>query len=286
MESIPYSAVIGIFGQVIVDGTDIPLFKKDGEEAFFAFIMPYGNVEILIEAIEHVHTGKWGCGEESHWYEYTCGCEIIDIAELHYDHNNDGLCDACAYMVGVKQYYSLMINAPEWLYEELKHSYHVGDTVSVKISMATDIGFLFFVNGEELTDYQDVDGLYWEFTFVMPASDTVIHFKTYDGFLPDPNYAVLMEAYLRQNLDTPEISIRHYYGEFASGAIVAMLDAGGYDDYIWQEKIGDTTIRYCNGNRIIALCSNNKFYTLTEAFENGYLTAEEIATIAEMHNNP
>ena len=272
--------------KITANGTEIPKVKETDGEWIYAFVMPYINVEITIEAIEHKHTGRWGCGEEAHWYEYTCGCPSNDIAELHYDHDNDGLCDACAYMVGVKQYYSLMMNAPELLYEELKHTYYAGEIVSVKISMVTDTGFLFFVNGEEITDYQDVDGLYWEFTFPMPACETYVHFKTYDGFLPDWNYAVLMETYYRQNLDAPFVHVRHYYGEFASGAIVAMLDTSGYDEYLWQEEIGDTVIYYRDGNRIVALCPNNKFYTLTEAFENGYLTTEDIAAIAEMHNNP
>ncbi len=236
---------------------------------------------------EHTeHTGRWGCGEEAHWYEYTCGCVNNDIAELHYDHDNNGLCDVCAYMVGVKQYYSLMMSAPDWLYEELKPTYYAGETVSVKISMVTDTGFMFFVNGEEITDYQWDSRLYWEFTFPMPACDTYVHFKTYDGFLPHVNYGTLIETYYRQNLDARYVHVRHYYGEFASGAIVAMLDTSGYDAYLWDETIGDTVIHYSDGNRIVALCPNNKFYTLTEAFDLGYLTATDIATIAEMHNNP
>ena len=43
------------------------------------------------------HTGKWYAGEVSHFYEYTCGCVNNDIAELHYDHNHDSVCDACGY---------------------------------------------------------------------------------------------------------------------------------------------------------------------------------------------
>ena len=271
--------------KVTANGTEIPKVKEIDGQWFYAFIMPYSNIEITIEAVEHKHTGRWLSGEEAHWYEYTCGCPSPDVAELHLDGDNNGLCDICAYMTGVKQYYSLMINAPEWLYEELKPTYYEGETVSVKISMATDMGFLFFVNGEEITDYQDVDGLYWEFTFPMPARDTIIHFKTYDGFLPDWNYAVLMETYYRQNLDAPFVHVRHYYGEFASGAIVAMLDTSAYTDALWDEMIGDTVIHYRDGNRIVALCPNNKFYTLTEAFGEGYLTAEDIAAIAEMHNH-
>jgi hypothetical protein len=120
----------------------------------------------------------------------------------------------------------------------------------------------------------------------MPACDTYVHFKTYDGFLPDVNYGTLIETYYRQNLDAPFVHVRHYYGEFASGAIVAMLDTSDYPAVVWGEEIGDTVINYSDGNRIVALCPNNKFYPLTEAFENGYLTAEDIAAIAEMHNNP
>lgn len=273
--------------KMTANGTIIPKVRELDGEWTYAFIMPYGSIEIEIEHVEHEHTGRWGSGEEAHWYEYTCGCVNNDIAELHYDYDNNGLCDACAYMVGVKQYYSLMMNAPDWLYEELKHTYYKGETVSVKISMATDVGFLFFVNGEELTDYQDVDGLYWEFTFQMPACDTYVHFKTYDGFLPDVNYGTLIETYYRQNLDCPGVSVKRYYGEFASGAIVAMLDVSDYHygDAEWVEEVGGSVINYKDGNRIVALCPNNKFYTLTEAFENGYLTAEDIAAIAEMHNN-
>ncbi len=272
--------------KMTVDGTDIPIAKAVDGQQIFAFIMPYGDVEITIEAIAHEHTGRWHSGKEAHWYEYTCGCESLDIAELHEDHDNDGLCDICAYMMGAKQYYSLMINAPEWLYEELKHSYYAGETVSVKIHITTDTGFLFFVNGEEITDYQYDSGLYWEFTFPMPACDTIIHFKTYDGFLPHINYATLIETYYRQNLDARYVRVRRYYGEFASGAIVAMLDTDDCANRLWQETVGGCVINYGDGNRIVALCSNNKFYTLTEAFENGYLTAEDIAAIAEMHNTP
>ncbi len=269
----------------VAAGTEIPRVKEVDGEWIYAFIMPYGNIEITIEAVEHTHTGRWGCGEVAHWYEYTCGCPSPDVAELHSDNDNNGLCDVCAYMTGVKQYYSLMINAPDWLYEELKPTYYAGETVSVKIQLAYDVGFLFFVNGEEIATCDAVDGLYWKFTFPMPACDTIIHFKTFDGFLPDVNYGTLIETYYRQNLDARYVHVRHYYGEFASGAIVAMLDTSAYTDALWDEMIGDTVIHYRDGNRIVALCPNNKFYTLTEAFDLGYLTAEDIAAIAEMHNN-
>ena len=85
--------------KMTASGTDIPVTKEVDGQQIFAFIMPYGNVEIVIEAIEHEHAGRWLSGEEEHWYEYTCGCPSNDIAELHYDHDEDGLCDACEYVM-------------------------------------------------------------------------------------------------------------------------------------------------------------------------------------------
>lgn len=46
---------------------------------------------------EHEHTGEWYMNEEIHFYEYTCGCETKDIAELHLDGDGNGLCDICGY---------------------------------------------------------------------------------------------------------------------------------------------------------------------------------------------
>ena len=46
---------------------------------------------------EHEHTGEWQMSEESHGYQYTCGCESNDIAELHSDYDNNAYCDICGY---------------------------------------------------------------------------------------------------------------------------------------------------------------------------------------------
>ena len=228
---------------------------------------------------------EWVGFEEGHAMRMLCDCcDAPDVIEPHEDKNGDLVCDFCNYEMPARDSYSLTMNNPKWLYEELKPTYYVGEIVSVKIGIVTDTGFLFFVNGEEITDYKDDSGIYWEFTFQMPACDTYVHFKTYDGFLPDVNYGTLIETYYRQNLDARYVHVRHYYGEFASGAIVAMIDAGGYGEYLWQEKIGDTVIQYYDGNRITVLYEN-VFYTLTEAYENGCLTLEEIQIIANMHNN-
>lgn len=181
-----------------------------------------------------------------------------------------------------KKEYKLTMNDPEWLYEDLKPTYRVGETVSVKIRMAYDLGYIFLVNGARVYDDRYVSGEYWEFTFTMPERDTEIDFLTYDGFLPDKNYSVLIEAYLIKHQDAEYVYIDKYYGETSRGALVAMIVAGDYSDEEWQEKIGNVTIEYYNGNRI-TVYYRGKFYTLTEAYSEGCITFEELQKIAEQH---
>ena len=86
--------------KMTVGSTEVPVVKEVDGKQIFAFIMPYGDVTIKIEvAEEHQHTGEMHSGEEAHWYTYTCGCPSNEIAELHYDHDEDGLCDACEYVM-------------------------------------------------------------------------------------------------------------------------------------------------------------------------------------------
>ena len=61
-----------------------------------------------------------------------------------------------------------------------------------------------------------------------------------------------------------------------------MIDAGDYPAVCWGETIDGTTIYYSDGNRITVLYEG-EFYTLTDAYENGYITAEELKDIAQKH---
>ena len=116
----------------------------------------------------------------------------------------------------------------------------------------------------------------------MPDNDVVIDFKTYDGFLPNMNYAVLIEAFWMHDLRADFVSVRKYYGEFDSGAIVAMIDSGDYPCVVWEELVGNTVIAYGDGNRILVLY-NGEFYTLPEAYAAGYITEEDLAIISDLH---
>ena len=67
-----------------------------------------------------------------------------------------------------------------------------------------------------------------------------------------------------------EVEVEEYYGEFESGAIVAMMGGGMYTDSLWDEMIDGITINYYNDNRILVLYEGG-FYTLTEAYEEGVI---------------
>ena len=67
---------------------------------------------------EHEHTGEWLTSESTHYYQYTCGCESNDIAELHLDGDDDGLCDICSYqMVAECNHFIRNQTGAQWLCE-------------------------------------------------------------------------------------------------------------------------------------------------------------------------
>ncbi|MBR3999078.1 MAG: hypothetical protein IKI93_12135, partial [Clostridia bacterium] len=151
-----------------------------------------------------------------------------------------------------------------------------GDTVQVKIKFATDLGYLFLVNGEEV-NMIDNTAEYWLFSFTMPDEDVEIDFKTYDGFLPDVNYGTLIETFWLQNLDAEYVSIREYYDEY-DGAIVAMIDSCDYTANIWCEEVAGMDFMYGDGNRLLVL-KDGTFHTLTEAYDKGVLSKESIENL-------
>ena len=97
--------------------------------------------------------------------------------------------------------------------------------------------------------------------------------------LPEDAY-LLIEAYEEKYPKAGKAKILHYCGTYENGAIVAMLAGSdeGFDDAMWTETVADYDFNYSNGNRIRVLYGG-EFYTLTQAYENGYLTKENIADI-------
>ena len=98
-----------------------------------------------------------------------------------------------------------------------------------------------------------------------------------------PEDAVLLiQAYEEKYPNAGKATILRYCGRYESGAIVAMLAGSdeSFDCALWTETVADYDFNYSDGNRIRVLY-DNEFYTLTEAYENGYLTKENIADILE-----
>ena len=91
---------------------------------------------------------------------------------------------------------------------------------------------------------------------------------------------LLIQAYEEKYPNAGKATILRYCGTYESGAIVAMLAGSdeSFDCALWTETVADYDFNYSDGNRIRVLY-DNEFYTLTEAYKNGYLTKENIAGI-------
>ena len=97
--------------------------------------------------------------------------------------------------------------------------------------------------------------------------------------------ALLCDACAAANpyANSADISVRHYYGTYDTGAIVAMMNDGSYvTQAFWSEQVGPADIRYWNGQQILVLY-DKAFLTLQEAFDQGALTDEDLATIENIH---
>ena len=165
----------------------------------------------------------------------------------------------------------------QWLFEKIPSSARTGDTVNVKISKAYDVGYMFTVNGKKSDPKDDTDE-YWLLSFTMPDEDVEIYFHTYNGFLPNINYSTLIETFWMQNPKAEYVSIREYYGDYASGSIAAMIDWCDYTSNLWSETVAGCEFLYGDGNRLTVLYGDT-FYSLAEAHKNGYLTDTDVLTI-------
>lgn len=174
----------------------------------------------------------------------------------------------------------------DWLFEKLKDSYNVNEKVTVKIRTVTDTGYLLLANGKRVKQVLNTDGSYecWEFAFTMPDEDVVLEFKTYDGFLKYPNEGKLIENYILANPDIDTAWIDCYYGEYESGAIVAIIKTQSDEtEKLKTEKIFGFNFTYPNDNTVISVLYNSSFYSLKEAYQNGYLSNADLEDIYMQH---
>jgi hypothetical protein len=165
----------------------------------------------------------------------------------------------------------------EWLYEPIDEAYVPGEFVTVRIQFATDVGTLFFLNGEVITTEVGDDRLgYWEYSFYMPDRDSEIIFHAYDGTAP---YSDVLEAYYIANPKAEGVLVSDY-GTFGDGVRVAIIDDARfmYTQMEEEHRIGPAIIRYSDGC-FMQVLYNGVFCSLAEAYGSGLLSDADMAAL-------
>ncbi len=169
----------------------------------------------------------------------------------------------------------------DWLYEPIEEVYADGEKVTVRIQFATDVGTLFFLNGEVIAPAAGDDQMgYWEYSFIMPAKDSEIIFQTFDGMAP---YSDILQAYYTANPKAKDVLVIDY-GTYGDGVRVSIIfdDRFAYADAEAEHRIGPAVIRYSDGNIMQALY-NGTFCSLSKAYETGLLSDADLAALENLH---
>ena len=139
------------------------------------------------------------------------------------------------------------------------------DVGPLKLIIKTEFGELRFFDGIFIAN-----GNYYQL-----AEGTVYDLVNTDGVTE------LVSAYeLKHGKDTAPL-IR-YYGKYSSGAVVGMF-ADCNTENEWSETIDYFTFNYNDGNRIVILYGG-EFYTLGKAYEEGYITLENLRVVKNIYN--
>ncbi len=175
--------------------------------------------------------------------------------------------------------YNLTVSTgSDWLYEPIDGAYVDGELVTVRIQFATDVGTLFFLNGEVITPSAGDDQLgYWEYSFYMPKQDSEIIFRTYDGTAP---YSSMLEACIRANPYLFDEEEFYYYGEFGDGVMVGLQL--GYGEAECTTAVGAYTFFTSTTHDMMAF-HNGTLYELRTAYNMGLLTDEHLEAMLTTH---
>ena len=168
----------------------------------------------------------------------------------------------------------------EWLHEPIDEAYVPGELVTVRIKFATDVGTLFFLNGEVISPSAGDDQMgYWEYSFYMPKKDSEIMFRTYDGTAP---YSDILEAYYTANPKAEGVRVSDY-GTYGDGVRVALIydDRFAYTDMGSENRIGPAIIRYADSN-ILQVLHNGVFCSLSKAYETDLLSDADMAALENL----
>ena len=168
----------------------------------------------------------------------------------------------------------------DWLYEPIDEAYVGGEEVTVRIKFATDVGTLFFLNGEVITpSVGDNQHGYWNYHFIMPKKDSEIIFHTYDGTAP---YSGMLKDYILEHPRIERADLQYYYGEYGDGAMVALLGGGVYGQLETETIVGGYSF-WTHEVIPIMVWQDGIFCELPEAYEQGIITDEHLADIFALH---
>jgi hypothetical protein len=98
------------------------------------------------------------------------------------------------------------------------------------------------------------------------------------------NILEIKKAYEAHYNDGRVAYVERYYGTTSGGGIAAMI-TDNYTDYTqaeWKETVGGYNFHYSYGNNIVILYQN-EFYSLTQAYENGYITDADLYNIKKLN---
>ena len=166
----------------------------------------------------------------------------------------------------------------DWLYEPIDEAYVPGELVTVRFKFATDVGTLFFLNGEVITTEVGDDRLgYWEYSFYMPDRDSGIMFQTYDCMAP---YSGMLEACIRADPYLFDEEEFYYYGEFGDGVMVGLQL--WRDEAIGSTAVGGYTFVTATTHDMMAF-HNGTLYELRTAYDMGLLTDEHLEAMLDTH---
>ena len=155
--------------------------------------------------------------------------------------------------------------------ELTKTKYKPGETVEFTPHILFDANALYFMNGKYLEEPM----------FTMPAEDVVIEERLIGGF-NRPLYATELEsAYHIAHPEVLDVTAGEIYGKYDSGAIVALFVPQGVEPSPYEETVLEYTFKH-EGKPILVLYKK-KLFTLSEAYNRGYLTEDNVRDIAKKY---
>lgn len=121
------------------------------------------------------HTYEWIASETSHYKQYTCGCPSPDIAELHYDNDENAFCDACGYLMVAELQLSHIM-------QRLPFEYNV-DALSEKYGFVIDGKYCVIDNADDYCEFLDDVGVPYEgpFDWLFEGSVMLVYLRAVSG---------------------------------------------------------------------------------------------------------